>query len=186
MTWDRYALAFHGCDAELAQQVVLKKKTLKASTNNYDWLGHGIYFWEGSPDRARKWAIAAAKREDSSIRTPAVLGAVIDLGTCLNLVEAEYLDLVSKAHDQLLALLEQTGTPAPANRGGEMKLRNLDCAVFQMLHESRREEGREPFDTVRAFFVEGEPLYPTAGIRNLDHIQICVRNPAQIIGCFLP
>jgi hypothetical protein len=39
---------------------------------------------------------------------------------------------------------------------------------------------------VRAFFVEGQELYATAGLRSLDHIQICVRNPRSIIGYFLP
>jgi len=39
---------------------------------------------------------------------------------------------------------------------------------------------------VRAFFVEGEPLYENAGLRTLDHVQICVRDPRKIIGYFLP
>jgi hypothetical protein len=26
------------------------------STNEWDWLGHGIYFWEHSPERALRWA----------------------------------------------------------------------------------------------------------------------------------
>lgn len=46
--------------------------------------------------------------------------------------------------------------------------------------------GQRTFQTVRAFFVEGEPLYPQAGLRGLDHVQICVRDPQQIIGYFLP
>ena len=37
-------LGFHGCDATLAEQVVLGKTMLKESDHDYDWLGHGIYF----------------------------------------------------------------------------------------------------------------------------------------------
>jgi hypothetical protein len=29
-------------------------------------------------------------------------------------------------------------------------------------------------------------LYPGAAVRALDHVQICVRNPARILGYFLP
>ena len=28
--------------------------------------------------------------------------------------------------------------------------------------------------------------YPGAAIRQQDHVQICVRNPRQILGCFIP
>lgn len=38
-------LGFHGCDSSLAQAVVAGNKDLRNSENNYDWLGHGVYFW---------------------------------------------------------------------------------------------------------------------------------------------
>jgi hypothetical protein len=50
----------------------------------------------------------------------------------------------------------------------------------------RQKKGEQPFDTARGFFLEGRPLYPAAGFRELDHIQICVRSSKQIIGYFLP
>ena len=54
------------------------------------------------------------------------------------------------------------------------------------LHQLRREEGKPGFDTVRGFFTEGSELYPGAGFRELDHIQICVRSLKQIMGYFWP
>jgi hypothetical protein len=36
----------HGCDRALVEDVLLGRKRLKASHNNYDWLGEGINFWE--------------------------------------------------------------------------------------------------------------------------------------------
>ena len=36
-------LGFHGCGRRLAEDVVLGKTTLLPSTNDYDWLGWGIY-----------------------------------------------------------------------------------------------------------------------------------------------
>ena len=40
------------------------------------------------------------------------------------------------------------------------------------------------FDTVRALFPEGGPLYPTAGFLTKTHVQIAVRNLNQIRGVF--
>jgi hypothetical protein len=42
------------------------------------------------------------------------------------------------------------------------------------------------YQTVRGFFVEGEELYEGAGLRHQDHIQLCVRDTACIVGFFLP
>jgi hypothetical protein len=67
-----------------------------------------------------------------------------------------------------------------------LRARYLDKAVFETLHKLRQNEGESPFETIRAFFVEGEPLYESAGLRSLDHVQICVRQPNNIIGYFLP
>lgn len=186
MLWNRLVIGYHGCDASLAKKVVCKSLKLTASNNDYDWLGSGTYFWEGSNARAMEWAKAAAKRKGSKVKKPGVLGAVIDLGNCLNLVESEYLQIVREAYTGLERVHEASGESMPVNTGKDMALRKLDRAVFEFLHYSREQEGQPPFETVRAFFVEGDELYPSAGIRQMDHIQICVRNPAQILGLFLP
>jgi hypothetical protein len=57
---------------------------LKVSENDYDWLGTGIYFWEFGPDRAMAWAEELHGRYPKRVTKPAVLGAVIQLGTCLD------------------------------------------------------------------------------------------------------
>lgn len=67
-----------------------------------------------------------------------------------------------------------------------MILRNLDHAVIEFLHESRKIQKLPPFDTVRAAFWEGNDLYPNAGFKEKNHIQICVRNPNCIKGYFRP
>ena len=42
----------------------------------------------------------------------------------------------------------------------------------------------QPYATVRALFPEGSALYPGAGFRDKTHIQVCVREPEQILGVF--
>jgi hypothetical protein len=51
-----FVLGFHGCDRKTADRVVGTGKHLRLSRNDYDWLGHGVYFWENDPLRARQWA----------------------------------------------------------------------------------------------------------------------------------
>ena len=45
-------VAFHGCDKSVVEKVVLQQDSLLASTNDYDWLGSGMYFWENNETRA--------------------------------------------------------------------------------------------------------------------------------------
>lgn len=85
-------LGFHGCDRTTADAVLHGGKELKPSTNDYDWLGSGAYFWEQNLERARSWAQDQQKR--GLIDEPAVIGAVIDFGHCLNLMDSEFISLL--------------------------------------------------------------------------------------------
>lgn len=178
-----FILGFHGCDKALAHQVIKGRKSLKQSTNDYDWLGHGIYFWENDPERALLFARETACRENNAVQSPAVIGAVIDLGYCLNLVESENLTLLKNGYELLVAASASQNDPLPAN-SDDLLLRHLDCAVIETVHHSREEEKEKSFDSVRAVFWEGENLYPNAGFKEKNHIQVCIRNPNCIKGFF--
>lgn len=65
-------------------------------------------------------------------------------------------------------------------------LRKLDCAVFQFMHSEMKKNEEKAFDSVRGAFWEGSELYPSAGFKEKNHIQICVRNPNCIKGYFRP
>ena len=185
-----FILGYHGCDAEVAEQVVTGKHKLKASQNNYDWLGEGVYFWEHNAQRAYDFAKQMQKRPHPSgqqINQPAVVGAVIDLGFCLNLLDSSSMGQVKDAFNELaihIAALDQT---MPVNEGGRDRVdRKLDCAVFNMLHAARKRELQQPYDTVRGVFIEGKPAYEGAGFDTKSHIQIAVRESARIVGYFRP
>ncbi len=190
-TLPTFVLGFHGCDQSVVDRVVSGHAQLRPSENDYDWLGHGVYFWENDPARALEYAEMLRdhpRRGQGKIIKPAVLGAVINLGHCLNLMERTALESVRLAYDTLKESVESAGADLPVNSpatagGNELLLRRLDCAVIQMLHQDNT--GRA-FDTVRGLFFEGSELYPNAGFRARNHIQICVRNPNCIKGCFLP
>jgi len=91
-------LGFHGCDESVVMKVLTGEKSLKKSTNNYDWLGYGAYFGENSPSRAMEFATHLQKHPNRSIGKvvkPAVIGAVIDWGYCLDLLDYSNLQLLS-------------------------------------------------------------------------------------------
>jgi hypothetical protein len=175
-----FILGYHGCDRTLAERVFGGRASLKPSDNDYDWLGDGIYFWEHNAHRAYEFASEVATRSHSSgqsIKTPAVVGAVIDLGLCLNLLDGRYIAMVRQAHADLTDVSKAAGIGLPINAGGmDLLSRKLDCAVVRFLHEGREEGGERPFDTVRAAFIEGGPLYANAGFAAKSHIQVCVRD----------
>ncbi|MCP5538741.1 MAG: hypothetical protein H7A53_01170 [Akkermansiaceae bacterium] len=179
-----FILGFHGCDSEVASAVINGKGHLLESRNSHDWLGHGIYFWENDPERALKWAENRMKRPDSRIKNPDVVGAIIDLGYCLSLLESTHIRLIEAAYSVLKERHDSKGTKMPVNTGGDdLFRRGLDCAVIQTLAEIQSSQGRG-FDTVRGLFREGSEPYPTAGFRRGNHIQVCVRNHEAIKGSF--
>jgi hypothetical protein len=183
-------LGFHGCDEEVAKKIINKESELKASNHSYDWLGNGMYFWDSSPERALEWATFLKNKGKEKITTPAVLGAILDLGFCFDLLNYGMLQLLKTSYDNFKLIVQQTGRILPENRtvgnSEDLLLRDLDCAVFETLHHLREENGEKPFDSVRGVFWEGGELYPNAGFREKDHIQICIRNPNCIKGFFLP
>ena len=183
-------IGFHGCDQSLVDKVIAGKENLLASTNDYDWLGSGIYFWENNEERALEWAVELSKRPGSSVKQPAVIGAIIDLGYCFDLTDTAYLKELKKSYDFALEFSRISGIPLPVNKtmgnSTDLLLRKLDCYVIQTTHRINREANKRAYDSVRGVFWEGKPLYPNAGFAEKNHIQICICNPNCIKGYFLP
>lgn len=51
----RIVIGYHGCTKAFARKLMLEEAAIEGwrpSENDWDWLGHGIYFWEHSPARA--------------------------------------------------------------------------------------------------------------------------------------
>lgn len=183
-------LGFHGCDLSTFDSVIKDSKPMRASTNKYDWLGPGIYFWENNYERAYDWAVAQSKNPRSKIKNPAVIGAVIDLGYCLNLTDYKSTDIIKRGYKMLELLFNGLGKPMPENKNvkgnKDLLVRYLDCAVIQQIHTFNEDTGKPAYDSVRGVFVEGDEIYPNSGFREKTHIQICVVNPNCIKGYFDP
>jgi hypothetical protein len=61
---------------------LLQGSPFKLSSNDYDWLGPGVYFWESNPLRGLEFAVESAKRKGAKVKHPFVVGAAIDLSLC--------------------------------------------------------------------------------------------------------
>jgi hypothetical protein len=187
--YQRLVIGYHGCDKAVRDKVIQKGDSLKAQPKSYDWLGHGAYFWEHGPARALEWATQQKRR--GKIDQPAVLGAVLHLGRCFDLLDSDYTDLLAETYPVFCQTMKEAGTPIPNNEpltpaDDDRLLRKLDCAVVNWTIE-QLEEGRDiRFHSVRGVFQEGAAVFPDAGIRRRSHIQIAVRDPACILGYFLP
>lgn len=95
------------------------------------------------------------------IKTPAVIGAIINLG---------YLERrMTVSCGSSTARRSSTSTTEWSAAGGRGELRASNHSTL-----------------LEAFFSEGERIYPGAGIREKTHVQICVRNPNCIKGYFSP
>jgi hypothetical protein len=105
------------------------------------------------------------------------------LGQCLDFTDYQNLQLLKMGY----SVVEKTlsGNVMPVNKGGEDSLfRELDCLIIETLHE--KVFGQDKYDSVKGVFWEGKPVYPTAGFKEKNHIQVCIRNPNCIKGYFLP
>lgn len=178
-------LAFHGCDQSAYENVLYHHESLEFSRNSYDWLGNGMYFWENSYERAVEWAESHSKSGQ-----PAVIGAVIDLGHCLNLTDYSSTEILKLGYALLKIRCFNSGIPMPKNTnlGSNKDLlnRKLDCAVIQQIHDYNKQQDLRPYDSVRGVFFEGAKVYPTSGFREKTHVQLCITNPNCIKGYFNP
>ncbi|WP_313074942.1 hypothetical protein [Melaminivora sp.] len=183
-----FILGFHGCDKATADRILCADAPahLKPSEKDYDWLGSGIYFWEGNYARALDWA--CERQREGKIQTPAVIGAIIDLRLCLDLFDLSAMQQLRHAHVVLKKMYRSTGQKLPRNvgptpdKGGRL----LDCLVIKTAHQLREDQHLPSYDSVRGPFLEGRPIYSTSGFRTHTHIQICVRNTQCIKGYFRP
>jgi hypothetical protein len=46
-------IGFHGCLKSIAIKLIANQAIIKKSEKPYDWLGHGMYFWENNLEREK-------------------------------------------------------------------------------------------------------------------------------------
>ena len=174
--YPNYIIGYHSCDKEVGLKILNGKEDLIKSNNPWDWLGEGVYFWEQNPYKALEYSLEVAKGKQfnkKKINTPFILGTIIELGNCLNLLEPQSLEIIKKSFTSLKNINKEAGTILPINKGNN---RALDCAVISYTHQSLVQENKQPYDTVRSTFNEGKEVYEGSAFTTRNHIQVCVTN----------
>jgi hypothetical protein len=156
MKYDRIVIAYHGCDAATVERL-LRGVSFKKSQNDYDWLGEGIYFWEYGAHRALKFA--HDQKALGKVTTPAIIGALVQLGHCFDLMDTRFTEELPLAFEMFKKHHRSTGRPMPSNSGKtpDKLLRRRDCAVLNYYLDELHHIGGETYDTIRCGFVEGAP-----------------------------
>jgi len=186
MQYDRLVIGYHGCHAKDAERL-LGGEPFKPSTQPYDWLGRGSYFWEYGLDRAWQWATTDPKRR----KAPAVVGALIQLGGCFDLLDTYFTNLLASMTATYVDKLRKAHKAIPLNLGKtrDLKGRYFDCAAINWTLAELERDG-VVYQSVRGAFLEGTPVFKLgavkSGILRQNHIQIAVRDPRCIVGVFRP
>ena len=175
--YHRTVVGYHGTSAEAAERLVAGEPFAESDADD-EWFGRGVYFWEHAHRQAWWWADRRAKR---SKREPAVVGAVLRLGNCFDLLDPPNAVVLLQFHDKLVGDLTAQGLPVPQNARHHKR---LDCAVFNYLYREL-ERAAKPLDTARAVYVPAKAksrIYPRSWIHAEAHVQICVRNPRSVLA----
>lgn len=201
-------LAYHGCDISVRDGLVRGLIKPRLSSNSYDWLGKGMYFFEGDPDRALKLAKFANEKPEYALTqrpivAPAVVGAILQTDRWLDLTTQKGITSFAIVAQALTAAVGDDPSRLPQNGpaflGDEDKLnRQFDCAVFKLMTTERAMahkaalEAKDvnaimetaPYQATRAPFEQGKPIASSA-IFTDSHVQISVHDTSCIVGWFL-
>ncbi|QEH35051.1 hypothetical protein OJF2_35960 [Aquisphaera giovannonii] len=195
--YHRTVIGYHGTGLTAALRIVNRIEDFRWSDRDYDWLGRGIYFWEYAPNQALNFAkIRQRQYQRKKHKTPddrrrateplAVVACMVRLGFCLDLTEPENIEYVASVYQDYRALMAEMGVEPPGN---SRKYRRLDCAVFEYAYKVIGESApNSTVDTARGIYVPtagDRRIWPGSWIARDTHIQLCVRNPASLLGTWL-
>jgi hypothetical protein len=154
---------FHGTSVAAADAILGGDPWIQSS-EDYDWLGDGVYFWQDAPERAWTWARGRHGHD------AAVLRAEIELEDCFDLLNPNWFRALDGLHDRVLDQLAAAKLAPPVQRG----LRHgMDRLVINYAVGVLAESG-VAIRSVRAAFAEGVPAFPGSALMSLSHVQIAV------------
>ena len=119
MRYDRRVIGYHACLRRVADRLLLEDEPFRPSKNQWDWLGHGVYFWEFGHQRAHDWAAQWPKLQHQEF---AIVGAIIQLGQCLDLLDTDHTKRLATFGDEY----QRDVGPLPENQGPR---RERDCLL---------------------------------------------------------
>ena len=111
---------------------------------------------------------------------------MIRLGFCLDLTEPENVEYLGEIFKSYKESMELAGEDLPENN---RKYRKLDRAVFEYAYEVIEDsEPNRKVDTARGIYVPtdgAKRIWDGSWISRDTHLQLCVRNSANLLGTWL-
>lgn len=109
LDYHRTIIGFHGTDARTADRLV-DGEPFQPSKDVDEWLGEGVYFWEYGPKLAWWWV-----DRNHKIKDKAVVGAMIRLGNCFDLLDSENVTVLRTAHAGMIKRMKAAKVEVPKN-----------------------------------------------------------------------
>lgn len=163
---------YHGTSKRSA--IEINKRGFDLSTNDYDWLGTGVYFFQDAPMRAASWA--RERYPDS----PAVIKSELVLENCIDMLDIAWNPIIRETYGMFVKEYEKASIPLPRQNPQISKAHRLDCAFFNYIVEKVFVSRDVTIDSIRAVFNEGDRIYPDSAIFDRSHIQILIRDLSLI------
>lgn len=193
LTAPQIVFGYHGCSQWVAERIYSGLESDLKFTDDeetYHWLGKGIYFWENAVERAAEWAVRFGARNLKKRHPelgekdfePTVIGAIIHLGECLNLLDIGGHETLRDVAKQVMPRIESAQLDAFMSQPNWKH--TIDSLIINRACSNA--DGTARFDTVRGCFPEGDALFEGSHILTRTHVQVSVRNPNCIIGYFRP
>lgn len=173
---------YHAGSRRILEDIVHRNLKMVWSTEDREWLGHGVYFW-ASYGHAERWVNIGYQQGWWGSDGPAILAADISLRNCLNLTDTSSTPYMDAAAQQVQAICYSLGVPVPQNErmiDGVPVENKLDCAIINQVHQNQHLKGQPSFDTVIHAFSSGAQYLPGSTFRKEAHIQLAVRNHSCI------
>ena len=167
---------YHGTTQHRAEQIL--SHGFRLSTNPWEWLGDGVYFWQDAPTRAVVWSEEWSKRSVAGTGSLAVLRCRLRLEDCLDLLDVNFNELIRELSEEFLQRLQaEPDAPKLVNyrTGAKRGRHELDAAFFNHLVGRLAKKGLT-VGCLRAAISEGEPILPDSPICYRSHVQICIRD----------
>ena len=168
---------YHGTSRHKALEII--DRGFNLSTNDYDWLGTGVYFFQDAPVRALAWA--SERYPDS----PVVIKSELALENCIDLLDINWNPIIQEAYTIFVSEYQKANKSLPLQNPQRSKAHRLDCAFFNYIVEKILEPQGETIGSIRAVFNEGDRIYPSSAIFDRSHIQILIRDLSLIKKSYL-
>ena len=165
------SIGYHGTSRSAAATII--RDGFLFSSNRFDWLGDGVYFFQEAPERAQAWAVERHGPDEA-----AVLRAAIDLDGCMDLLDPAWFRLLTEAHDAVVEQTRRAGQRLPKQEG---LAHGVDRLVINYAIGILEGQG-QPIRSVRGVFAEGRPAFPGSALLDQAHIQLAVRDTGAILS----